>query len=253
MNHIYYAPPLFLVIAFLFSMLGMGGSQLYIPILFWLGMDFKTEAIPLGMMLNVVNSSSAAWTYSRRHMIDWKVAVPFGAAMTIFPPIGTLANIRLPSRPLIMIFAGFTAAAAVLMLSGWKPRRGHLSGPQRLLLGLAGGALLGFFAGLIGRGGGSFVVPLLYIAGLSPKTAAATSALVVTCSGSSGFISHILTAAHPDWGVWISCAAAVFVGSRIGSHMMANKLKPHAIRLVFGTVLLFVALLLSLQTLAGAG
>ena len=38
----YLAAPAFFVIAFVFSMLGMGGSQLYIPILFWLGLDFKT-------------------------------------------------------------------------------------------------------------------------------------------------------------------------------------------------------------------
>jgi len=63
MNPFYFAPPVFFAIAFVFSMLGMGGSQLYIPILYWMGMDFKTEAIPLGMLLNVVNSASAAITY----------------------------------------------------------------------------------------------------------------------------------------------------------------------------------------------
>ena len=66
MNTIYLAPIIFFFIAFVFSMLGMGGSQLYIPILFWLGMDFKTQAIPLGMLLNVVNSSSAAFTYEEK-------------------------------------------------------------------------------------------------------------------------------------------------------------------------------------------
>ena len=59
MNLIYFSLPILFTIALVFSMLGMGGSQLYIPVLFWLGMDFKTEAIPLGMLLNVVNSSSA--------------------------------------------------------------------------------------------------------------------------------------------------------------------------------------------------
>lgn len=31
-------------------MLGLGGSGLYIPILYWMGLEFKTEAIPLGML-----------------------------------------------------------------------------------------------------------------------------------------------------------------------------------------------------------
>ena len=72
MDLIFIAPILFFFIAFVFSMLGMGGSQLYIPILFWLGMDFKTQAIPLGLLLNIVNSSSALITYGRKKLVECK-------------------------------------------------------------------------------------------------------------------------------------------------------------------------------------
>jgi len=247
MNLLFLAPPIFFIIAFVFSMLGMGGSQLYIPILFWLGMNFKQEAIPLGMLLNVVNSSSAAFVYAKKKLIDWRVAIPFGITMVIFAPLGTLANIKLPTKPVILIFALFTATAAILMLSGWKPKRGSLSLHQRLILGICSGSILGFFAGLIGRGGGSFVVPLLYIAGLDPKTAAATSAMIVTFSGSSSFISHILTAAKPNWLIWILCVLGVFLGSQTGSRLMAKRLKSRAIKMIFGLVLLGVAALLIIK------
>lgn len=179
-------PLLFLAIAFLFSMLGMGGSQLYIPILFWFGMDFKTEAIPLE-----------------------------------------------------------------LMLSGWKPKVGSLSPRSRIVLGLSAGSVLGFLTGLIGRGGGSFVVPLLYISGLDPRAAAATSALVVTGSEISGFVSHLATAARPLWGLWIACAVAVLAGSQIGSRLMSTHLDPRAVKMVFGIVLLGVATLLILKDVLG--
>jgi uncharacterized membrane protein YfcA len=241
---LYLAPPLFLLIALVFAMIGLGGSQLYIPILFWLGMDFKTQAIPLGMLLNVINSSSAAWTYGTRRMIAWKVAIPFGIAMVLFAPFGTLINVTLPTKPIILIFALFTASAGLLMLSGWRPKGDGLFPAQRALLGVAAGSVLGFFAGLIGRGGGSFVVPLLYLAGLEAKAAAATSALVVTFSGTSSFVSHMASAARPVWGVWILCAIAVFLGGQIGSRFMAEKLDPQSVKLVFGWILLGVALLL---------
>jgi uncharacterized membrane protein YfcA len=241
---LYLAPPLFLLIALVFAMIGLGGSQLYIPILFWFGMDFKTQAIPLGMLLNVINSSSAAWTYGTRRMIVWKVAIPFGIAMILFAPLGTWINVTLPTKPIILIFSLFTASAGLLMLSGWRPKGDGLSPGQRVLLGVTGGSALGFFAGLIGRGGGSFVVPLLYVAGLEAKAAAATSALVVTFSGTSSFVSHITTAARPVWAVWILCAVAVFLGGQIGSRLMAEKLNPQSVKLVFGWILLGVALLL---------
>jgi len=244
MDTIYLAPPIFFLIAFVFSMLGMGGSQLYIPILFWLGMDFKSQAIPLGMLLNVVNSASASFVYARNRLIQWKIAIPFGIFMVIFAPIGTWVNISLPTKPVILVFALFTATAGVLMLSGWKPKKGKLSSRGRFLLGIIGGSILGFFAGLIGRGGGSFVVPLLYIAGLEAKLASATSAMVVNFSGSSSFISHIVTAARPQWLTWILCVVAVFVGSQAGSRLMAKKLGSRSIKVMFGLLLLGVAAIL---------
>jgi uncharacterized membrane protein YfcA len=243
----YLIPPLFLVIALVFSMLGMGGSQLYIPILFWMGMDFKTQAAPLGMLLNVVNSTTAATIYARKKLVNWQVALPFGIAMVALAPIGTWLNIQLPVKPLLALFALFTAAAALLMLSGWKPKQGEMSVRGRVILGLTAGGGLGVIAGLIGRGGGSFVVPLLYIAGLNAQAAAATSALVVTGSGLSSFVSHIATAAQPDWPIWIACVVAVFAGSQIGSRVMSARMNPRSIKFVFGVVLLGVAALIIIQ------
>lgn len=244
MNTVYLTSPIFFLIAFVFSMLGMGGSQLYIPILFWLGMDFKTQAIPLGMLLNVVTSSSAAWTYGRKKLIDWKLAIPFGLFMVSLAPVGTWVNIGLPTRPVILIFALFTATAATLMLSDWRPKGGSLSPYKKVILSIFGGGILGFFAGLIGRGGGSFVVPFLYIAGSEAKIAVATSAMVVTFSGTSSFVSHIFTAAQPNWSVWILCVIAVLGGSQTGSRLMAGKLESKSIKLIFGVVLLVVAAVL---------
>ena len=108
--------------------------------------------------------------------------------------------------------------------------------------------VLGLFAGLIGRGGGSFAVPLLYIAGLEAKAAAATSAFVVTCSGGSSFISHIFTAAQPNWGIWILCVFSVLIGSQLGSRLMAAKLKSGHIKTMFGTLLLGIAAALIIQS-----
>lgn len=247
MNAFYLVPPLFFAIAFVFSMLGMGGSQLYIPILFWMGMDFKTEAVPLGMLLNLVNSGSAAITYGRKGLIAWRIAIPFAVAMIAFAPLGVYLNIQLPVKPLLIFFALFTAAAAVLMLSGWRPIRGEFSNRGRVLLGLTAGSVLGIVAGLIGRGGGSFVVPLLYMTGLDARVAAATSALVVTGSGLSSFVSHLATAAQPQWGIWIATVVAVLLGSQLGSRLMVGRMKSRAIKQVFGVVLLGVAVLIIIK------
>ena len=41
-----------LVLAFIFSMLGLGGAMLYFPVFHWFGYDFKFVAIPTGLLLN---------------------------------------------------------------------------------------------------------------------------------------------------------------------------------------------------------
>ncbi len=253
MELLFAAPPLFFVIALAFSILGLGGGLLYIPILFWLGMDLKTEAIPLGMLLNVVNGSTAAVTYVAQGIVKWRIALPFGIAMVALAPVGALLNARVPRDPLLIALAAFTGLAALLMLYGWQPERGELTGRSAVLVGLSSGSVLGLVAGLLGVGGGVFVVPLLYLVGLSPKAAAATSALVVVGSGLSSFVSHLIIGARPEWGVWLAAAASVFLGSEIGSRVISGRLNPRATQSVFGVVLLVVAIVLVVKDLVFAG
>ncbi len=243
----YALPFIFFGIAFVFSMLGMGGGQIYTPLLFWCGLDFKTEAIPLAMLLSTINSSSAAFTYARKRMVDWRIALTFGIAMLVCAPIGTWVNVKLPTKPIIAVFALFTAAAGLFMLSGWQPQRGEWRPAGRTALGLIGGGSLGFLAGLIGRGGGSFVVPLLCMTGLEAKAAAATSSVAVTFSGASSFVSHLATAANPRWGPWLGCVVGVFLGSQLGSRFMAARLKGKNVERVFAAVLLLVAAILLIK------
>jgi len=205
------------------------------------------EAIPLGMLLNLVNSSSATVTYGSKRLVAWRVALPFAVTMMVFAPIGAWLNVKTPVKPLLTFFALFTASAAILMLSGWKPKRGEMSPRGRVALGLAAGSGLGLIAGLIGRGGGSFIVPLLYIAGLEARVAAATSAPIVTCSGLSSFISHLATAAQPQWHIWIACVVAVLAGSQLGSRVMAGRIKSRVVKKVFGYVLLGISALILIK------
>ena len=100
---------------------------------------------------------------------------------------------------------------------------------------------------------GSFVVPLLYIAGLDAQAAAASSAVIITGSGVSSFVSHLATAASPQWGIWVAAALSVLAGSQLGSRVMANRLKPRSIKIVFGIVLLGVAALILIKDVILAG
>ncbi len=113
-------------------MLGMGGSQLYIPILYWLGLNFKHEAIPLGLLLNMLTSFSAAYTYYRHGLIKVRLAIPFALTMIVFAPIGAVLDFRVSTKIVILVFALFTMAGAVLAVTNWKPQKGWRARKPRL-------------------------------------------------------------------------------------------------------------------------
>jgi len=54
-------------------------------------------------LLNVVNSGTAAVTYTRRKIVVWGLALPFAVAMILLPPVGEWLNFELPTKPPIAI------------------------------------------------------------------------------------------------------------------------------------------------------
>ncbi|NPA16096.1 MAG: sulfite exporter TauE/SafE family protein [Deferribacteres bacterium] len=244
MSHkLFLIPVIFFAISFVFSMLGMGGSQLYIPILYWFGMNFKHEAIPMGLLLNILTSGSAALTYYRSGLVRLRLALPFAVSMVVWAPVGAFLDLKVKVAYVILVFALFTIISAVLVITGFKPKKKIESKKAELILGVTAGSVLGLIVGFAGRGGGAMVVPILLMSGLEPKVAAATSSFIVTLSAVSGFLGH-LPHARFNIPVTLGCSVAVVLGSRMGAKLMAQKMKPRALKYVFSAVLLAVGLLL---------
>ena len=69
-------------------------------------------------------------------------------------------------------------------------RAGDRPGTVEVVSGASVGSVAGFLGGLLGVGGGNFIVPVLNWLGLDAKVAAGTTALVVVFSSLSGFLGH---------------------------------------------------------------
>ena len=83
--------------------------------------------------------------------------------------------------------------------------------------------MAGFLGGLLGVGGGNFILPVLNWMGLDAKVAAGTTALVVVFSSLSGFLGHATMSGLDPWFVGIMAVMAAG-GSIIGSQLMKTKL-----------------------------
>ncbi len=231
-----------LSLAFLFSMLGLGGSMLYIPVFTWFGMDMKTVAIPTGLLLNGVTALSASIFYLRSGMVDVRGAIPMIVASFIAAPVGALMTPAVPTDALKLLFSLGMLVGGLIMLLRSSSREPDALLPfgKRALITAAIGLGIGFFAGLLGIGGGFLFVPTLIAVGYPTKQAAATSSFVVVFSSFSGFAGHVAEG-HYDWRLMAVGLAAVVVGSQIGAKVMKEKMKARWIKQLFGLLLLGVA------------
>ena len=57
------------VASFIFAMLGLGGGTVYVPVINWFGYDMKEVAIPLGLLLNGLNTLLALIPFARKKLI----------------------------------------------------------------------------------------------------------------------------------------------------------------------------------------
>lgn len=231
-----------LVASFLFAMLGLGGGMVYVPVLHWAGLDLKGAAIPLGLLLNGLNTLLALIPYSRGKLVDWRGGLPMGITATVFAPLGAYSVKYFPTRMLLILFAAVVVAAAIRMLAtaARENAAGMMPLRRRMLIGGVSGGAIGYLGGLLGIGGGFVVAPLLMWMGYPVKMAAATTAYVVTFSSFSGFLGHVVEG-HLEVKLTALVVVSVLLGSQLGANFMARRARAEWVKRTYGVVLLAVA------------
>jgi len=232
-----------LFLAFIFSMLGLGGAMLYIPVFKWFGFNFKTVAIPTGLFLNGITATSAAIYYIKNKMADIKGAIPMVITSFLGAPVGAYFTKFVPTSTLIILFAiGMVIAGGRMLFSAGQAEPTQMMPYKKraIITGIAS-FFIGIIAGLLGIGGGFLFVPMMIAVGYPTKKAAATSAFIVIFSSFSGFFAHVAEG-HFDFKLLIFTSIAVIIGSQIGARVMKEKMKAKWIKQAFGVILIVVAI-----------
>jgi uncharacterized protein len=207
---------------------GVGGAVLSTPGIRALGV---APIVAVGTTLPSIFPSAAtgAWRYHREGLIDRTavlLTIPTGLVASV---VGALLSEQIPGggHVLMLFTAGLLLFTAVRMA---RPpaapaaaetdvevapdhESGHRSRPAFALVGVVAGLL----SGLLGIGGGVVMVPgFSQIAGLSIKSAVATSLVCVAAFAIPGTITHALLG-NIDWRVALILTVAVIPGARVGA------------------------------------
>ena len=247
---LYFLLPIIFVSSFILTMVGLGGGLIFSPLFVLLGFPLST-AVSASLFLNGTAALSAAITYYRKKMVDIRTAIPLLISSTAAAPFGAMLTNVIPVRYFSGILAAVILVAALRMI--FSAKAGGEATVKRVRYRVTGGAgigvVIGIMAGLLGIGGGVFIVPLLiYVLRMPTKTSAATSIFIVVFSSFSGFIAHA-SLADIDWTFILPAAVFSFVGGRLGAKIMSEQLKGQRVRQIFGCVLLIFFLKLVQKSL----
>ncbi len=232
------------VLVFVFSgllaMAGLGAAFLFVPLFYYLGVPLA-EATPTALLLNVVSLLFATINYWRGKLINWRVGIPVLFVAVVLSPVGALLTPHVDKKILLALFAAFLVFAGFMMLLYKAKKREHeLSRGIEVTAGVAVGSVAGFLGGLLGVGGGNFILPVLNWLGLDAKVAAGTTALVVVFSSLSGFLAHASISGLDPFFVGIMAVMAAG-GSIIGSQLMKTKVSSGQLKKIIGVLLFFIA------------
>jgi uncharacterized membrane protein YfcA len=117
-----------------------------------------------------------------------------------------------------------------------KAREKPLSQTMEAVAGAGVGSVAGFLGGLLGVGGGNFILPVLNWMGLEAKVAVGTTAVVVVFSSLSGFLGHATLGGLDPVFLGVNALAAA-LGSIVGSQLMKTKVSSAQLKKIIGVLL----------------
>jgi len=232
----------FFIIAFTYSSVGLGGGSSYIALMTIFGFD--ALAIPIvALMLNLIVTTVGSFNFIRKRHARLKLILPFLISSIPMAYVG--GAIKLPKTVFYwLLLVSLVVVAARIYL--WRNTSLHLNVGRRgeILISLAAGSVLGLISGIVGIGGGIYLVPLVLVLGLgTEKEAAACGAIFIWLNSVTGLISRFQYNAI-DITQYLPIIVAVFVGGAVGSFLGSSKYSPKVMEKVLGLVIIIAIVFL---------
>lgn len=212
---------------------GLGGGILIVPIL-PLVSDISTRgAIGTSLLTVFLVSSQNTWSFHRRSLVDWRVALTIGSFSALAAFFAGRMTAYISEFMLHLIFGSLLMALAFKTFHHVSQAKTAKEPPDaksgRVLPSAFMGMASGLISGLTGVGGGVFLVPLLSIYGWVERqkiVATSVGTIVLTsAAGSLAFLSEEEAGTSSSilesiaGVVRFDLAAALFLGGVVSSRL----------------------------------
>ncbi len=225
---------IFYGVAFCYSSVGLGGGSSYTALLAVLGAS--TQMIPaVSLSLNILVTTIGSIVFLYRGHGRLRLIAPFMISSIPMAYLGGMLPVPKFIFYIVLIVSLSLAAWRIYVPSEIKMIPVKDSG--KFALALVSGAILGLVAGIVGIGGGIYLIPLVIILGLgTEKEAAACGAIFVWANSVAGMAARVL---HSDVDIlsYTPLLIAVLAGGITGSFLGAGKFSPRTMQKMLGSIL----------------
>ena len=244
----YFLAFLFFIVAFVYSSVGLGGASSYTALMAIFGIS--SLAIPMvSLSLNLLVTSVGSFNFIRNKHAKIKLILPFLISSIPMAYLG--GSLQIPKEIfywVLLISLIFVAASIYL----WQNTTINFKFDKRekIILSLFAGSVLGLIAGIVGIGGGVYLVPLIIILGLgTEKEAAACGAIFIWLNSCSGLLSR-LQYNSIDLTNYIPLIIAVVAGGALGSYLGASRFSSKVMEKMLGLVIIVAIIFLTKKLLS---
>ena len=241
------------------GLLGVGGGFLIVPLQYFLLKYIGVEPdlailISFGTSLAIIVPTSLSGAYRHTRTLDniIKPGISLGVFGIIGGVIGGFVASALPSRVLEIIFGLLLLFIAFNNIVNINKEREEAKIPFNLISTGIIGLLVGFSSGLLGVGGGIFLIAILTaLLGFSLIEAIGTSSIFICLTAIGGFLSYVVS----GWGVstfpysigYVSIINFLLIAcfsvpmASLGAKM-AHKVPQKKLKIIFSILVLYMAL-----------
>lgn len=222
------------IVSFLYSSVGHGGASGYLALMALF--SFAPETMkPTALLLNIFVAGISFYYYFKAGHFNKKLFLSFAIASIPLAYLG--GTLEVDASIYKKILAVLLVFAILKMLNAFGKESNTIK-QVKIWQGLIVGAIIGFFSGLIGIGGGIILTPIILLLHWGKmKEAAAVSALFIWVNSAAGLVGQLNSGVTIETESFLLVVVAL-IGGALGGYYGSKVINNQKLRYILSFVLI---------------